>query len=153
MAVPIRLESTRQEACAELQRRLEQAPAEHAEALLAAYDLLQGLHDRRILDAIRGALSSGDFILETLVKTANTPEAIRTIRNLILLSKVLGNIEPEQLDRLAGIVPDGLAEIPTMKTEPPGLFSLLRKFNNPDCRRAMAFTAALLETLGKRLAR
>lgn len=101
----------------------------------------------------KGALSSRDFILATFEETANRPEAIRTIRNLMLLSKVLGNVEPELLDRLAGVIPDGLAEIPKMKTEAPGLVSLLRKLNNPDCRRAMAYTAALLENLGKRLAR
>jgi uncharacterized protein YjgD (DUF1641 family) len=132
---------------------LGKAPLDHAEALLAAYELLQGLHDRGVLDTLKGALSSGDFILETLVETANTPEAIRTVRNLILLSKVLGSIEPELLDRIAGVVPDGLAEIPKMKTETPGLFSLLQRFNNPDCRRAMAFAAVLLQNLGKQLAK
>ena len=152
MAIPISLESSRRDSHEESRRRLDEAPVEHAEALLGAYNLLQGLHDRGVLDILRGALSSSDFILETAVETANTPEAIRTVRNLILLSKVLGNIEPELLDRIAGVVPEGLAQIPTLKTETPGLFSLLQKFNNPDCRRGLAFAAALLKSLGKRLA-
>jgi uncharacterized protein YjgD (DUF1641 family) len=68
------------------------APAEHAEALLAVYDILQGLHDRGVLDALKGVLSASDFVLETAVETAKTPEAIRRIRNLILLSNKLDSM-------------------------------------------------------------
>jgi uncharacterized protein YjgD (DUF1641 family) len=152
MAVPIRLDSSRQHAHEELPSRLEQAPVEHTDALSAAYDLLQGLYDRGILDALRGALGSSDFILAALVETANTPQTIRVIRNLLMLSKMVGDIEPELVDRITAAVPEGLAQASTTKTEAPGLFALLQKFNNPDCRRGMAFAAALLETLGKRLA-
>jgi uncharacterized protein YjgD (DUF1641 family) len=119
--------------------------------LLAAYDVLQRLHDRGILDTLRGALASSDFILETAVETAKTPESIRTVRNLILLSKLLGSIEPELLNRIAGAIPEGLGKILSDKTEAPSLLSLLRKFNSPDCRRGMALTAGLLESLGKGL--
>lgn len=150
MARPIRLESLNGDAHEE-SRRLDEAPVEHAEALLAGYKLLQELHDRGLLDILRGALSSSDFILESVVETAKTPEAIRIVRNLILLSKVFGNIEPELLDRIAGAVPAGLAQISSAKTNTPGLFSLLQRLNSPDCRRGMAFAAALLESLGKRL--
>ena len=42
MGVPIKFESPRRSAREELLERLEQAPATHAEALLAVYDLLRG---------------------------------------------------------------------------------------------------------------
>jgi Uncharacterized anaerobic dehydrogenase len=35
------------------------------------HHLLQALPDREILDALKGALSSSDFILEAVVETAN----------------------------------------------------------------------------------
>ena len=152
MAVPIKLESSHPDAQEELLRRLEQAPAEHADALLAAYEVVQALHDRGILDALKGALSSSDFILETLVETANTPQTVRLIRNLLLLSQMAGEIEPELLGRIAAAVPASLAQAASAKTETPGLFALLHRFSNPDSRRGMAFAAALLENLGKRLA-
>jgi uncharacterized protein YjgD (DUF1641 family) len=152
MAVPIRLESSRQHENEELRRRLNQAPAEHADALLAAYDLLQALHDGGILDALRGALRSSNFILESLVETANTPQTIRLIRNLLLLSQMVGDIEPELLDRIAAAVPEGLAHASSTKTVAPGLFALIQKFNNPDCRRGIAFATGLLESLGKQVA-
>jgi uncharacterized protein YjgD (DUF1641 family) len=152
MAAPIKLESTHRNTQAGLKGCLDEAPASHADALLAAYDLLQQLHDRGILDTLNGALTSSDFILETIVETAKTPEAIRTIRNLVLLSKLLGSIEPELLNRIAGAIPEGLAKTPTKQAETPSLLSLLQKLNSPDCRRGIAFAAGLLESLGNRLA-
>jgi uncharacterized protein YjgD (DUF1641 family) len=151
MAAPIRFESVRRDAREELSDRLEQAPGEHAEALLAIYDLLQGLHDRGVLDALNGALSSSDFIMETVVETANAPENIRAVRNLILLSKLLGSIGPDLLGRVADSIPEGLAQASDTSAKAPSLLSLLQKFNSQDSRRGMAFAAGLLESLGKRL--
>jgi uncharacterized protein YjgD (DUF1641 family) len=151
MAAPIKFEPPRRDVHAELHDRLEQAPAEHAAALLAVYDLLQGLHDRGVLAGLKGVVSASDFILEEAVETANTPENIRAIRNLLLLSKLLGGIDPDVLARLAGVIPEGISEASAKKGEAPGLFALLRRFNSEDCRRGMAFTATLLESLGKKL--
>ena len=151
MAAPIKFESPSRSAHEELLERLEQAPAAHAEALLAVYDLLQGLHDRGVLDTLNGALSSSNFILNTLVETANTPENVRAIRNLLLLSKLLGDIDPDVLGSLVSAVPEALQQVPSAKTDAPGMLSLLGKLNSRDSRRGMAFAAGLLESLGKRL--
>ena len=151
MAAPIKFEPICRDAREELLERLEQAPAEHAEALLAVYDLVQGLHDRGVLDALNGALNAGNFILETAVETVNTPENIRAIRNLLLLSKLLGKIDPDLLTGLASAIPDELAHFPANGKKAPSFLSLLQKFNQPDSRRGVAFAAGLLESVGKRL--
>jgi uncharacterized protein YjgD (DUF1641 family) len=151
MAAPIKFESPRRNPREELLDRLEQAPGEHAEALLAIYELLQGLQDRGALDALNGALSSSNFILDTVVETANAPENVRAIRNLLRLSKLLGSIDPDLLGHLAGAIPEGLAEASKTSAKAPSLLSLLQKFNSQDSRRGMAFAAGLLESLGKRL--
>jgi uncharacterized protein YjgD (DUF1641 family) len=151
MAAPIKFESPRRSAREELLDRLDQAPATHAEALLAVCDLLQGLHDRGVLDALNGALSSGNFILDTVVETANAPENIRAIRNLLLLSKLLGDIDPDVLGRVVSAVPEALQQVPSAKMKAPGMLSLLQMFNSEGSRRGMAFAASLLESLGKKL--
>jgi uncharacterized protein YjgD (DUF1641 family) len=161
MAAPIKFESSRsrhseaaaesRDAREELLERLELAPAEHAEALLSVYDLLQGLHERGVLDAVNGALSSSNFILETIVETANTAENIRAARNLLLLGQVLGRIDPDMLGQLAAVLPEALEPASQARTKAPSLFSLLKKFNSRDSRRGLAFAAGLLESLGKRL--
>jgi uncharacterized protein YjgD (DUF1641 family) len=151
MAAPIKFDSPRRNAREELLDRLDQAPGEHAEALLALYELLRGLHDRGVLDALNGALSSSNFILDTVVETANAPENIRAVRNLLLLSKLLGSIDPDVLGNLAGAIPEGLAHASETSAKAPSLLSLLQKFNSQDSRRGMAFAAGLVESLGKRL--
>ena len=151
MAAPLRFQPVPRDPREELHARLEAAPEDHAEALLAVYDILQGLHDRGVLDALKGVLSASNFVLETAVETAKTPEAIRRIRNLILLSQKLDSIEPEVLGHLIDSIPEGLAQSSTKGTEPPGLFSLVQKFTNKDSRRGLAAAANILETFGKRL--
>jgi hypothetical protein len=91
MAQPIPLEIPPRNPRAELRSRLEQAPEEHAEAVLSAYEVLQQLHERGVLEIMRGALAAGDEILEKVVDNAKTPEAIRAIRNLLFWRRVLGN--------------------------------------------------------------
>jgi uncharacterized protein YjgD (DUF1641 family) len=151
MAQPIRFEPLARDARAELHDRLDKAPLEHAEALLAAYELLQRLHERGLLDILNGALSAGDTLLDTVVDVAKTPEAIRSVRNLLLLSQVLGNIEPELLGGIVRAIPEGLAQVSAKRSEAPGPFSLLQKFYSKDSRRAMGAAAELLESVGKGL--
>jgi uncharacterized protein YjgD (DUF1641 family) len=150
MGVPIRFQPLPRDPREELHSRLESAPAEHVEALLAVYEILQGLQDRGVLAALKGVLSASDFVLEKVVETANTPEAVRTIRNLILLSKKLDSIDPELLGHLIDSVPEGLARA-AHRTEPPGLLSLARRFSGPESRRALAAGADILEAFGRRL--
>ena len=63
MAKPIALELPARDPRKELIARLEAAPAEHAEALLASYEFLQDLHDHRVFDVLHGALSASDKLV------------------------------------------------------------------------------------------
>jgi uncharacterized protein YjgD (DUF1641 family) len=129
--------------------RLENAPDEHAEALLAAYDVLQGLHDRGVLELAKGVLRSGDKVLEILVDAGNTPEVIHGIRNFIIMTKLFGSLEPKLLEHLAEAVPNALVEAKT--EEPLGLLRLMSKMSNKDARRILTIMIRVLESLGKDL--
>ncbi len=83
MAQPIAFHTTPRDPREVLRARLERAPADHAEAVLAAYEVLQQLHARGILDIVRSGLAAGDEMLDKVVDSADTPEAIRAIRNLL----------------------------------------------------------------------
>jgi uncharacterized protein YjgD (DUF1641 family) len=136
-----------------LQARLQQAPVEHAEALLSGYEVLQGLHDRGVLDMLRGALGSSDEVLEIAVDMAKSPESIRSIRNLLLLVKMLGAIDPEQLKVLTTVVPEALQSI-TKHPEPPSLWTLLKQMLwNTDMRRGLSALNSMLQTFGRKLAK
>jgi uncharacterized protein YjgD (DUF1641 family) len=135
MAKPIPLEVPPRDPRAELRARLESAPLEHAEALLAAYEVLQGLHDKGVLELARGAIGSGEKTLQMIVDAAKTPEAIRAMRNLVVLAKVAAAFDPEQLK--------------AAHPEPLSLLQLLKKLNSKDSRRALTALTSALESAGK----
>ena len=150
MARAIGLEVMPRDAREELRRKLEQAPEQHAEALLESYDLLQQLHDSGTLRLLRGALGAGDTILEKAVSAANSEEGIRALRNAIILGKMLGSINPDVLQAFAVATSETLGcRKPVV--EPPGLFKLIAEFREPELRRSMALINKFLETLGSEL--
>ena len=151
MAIPIRFQAPRYDPREELRARLDAAPVEHSEALLEAYEVLQRLHDRGILAALNGALGASDMVLESVVDVIKTPEAIRTMRNLLLLVKLLGNIEPELLGGILGAVPEVVNKGAAAQANPPGLLSIAQKFGSKESRRGLALAALILESVGRSL--
>src|SRR5437867_5155242 len=149
MAQPIRLDFPPRDARAELQARLQNAPLEHAEALLSGYDLLQRLHDRGVLDLLRGGLGSSDKVLSIAVDAAKTPEAIKATRNLLILSKVAFTLEPALLEDIVTAVPNSLAQARDQK--PLSLWQLFKKMCSQDTRRALSAMLGLLESVGRSL--
>ena len=151
MAQPIPINVPVRDPRIELHARLQNAPAQHVEALLAGYEVLQGLHDSGTLDFMRGALSSRDKVLGVAVQTAESPQAVRAIRNLLLLSNMLGEIEPEVLKSFTQAVPLALNTM-VRKPERPGLWTLIKDFLwNPDFRHGLAAANTMLEVLGRSL--
>jgi uncharacterized protein YjgD (DUF1641 family) len=150
MAKPIPLELPKRDPREELLSRLENAPAEHAEAIVAGFEVLQGLHDRGVLELLRGVLAGSDKILEIVVEASKSPEAIRGIRNLLIMTKVVGSIDPEVLKKFAAAVPDAIAgAAEAQEKEPPGFGEALRILTSRDLRRGLAVAKDVLEALGK----
>jgi uncharacterized protein YjgD (DUF1641 family) len=149
MSQPIRLEFAPRDARAEAQSRLQNAPLQHAEALLSGYDLIQRLHDRGVLDLLRGGLGSSDKVLSVIVDAAKTPEAIVATRNLLILSKVVFSLEPELLENITKAVPDSLARAKGQK--PLNLWQMFKKLCSQDTRRALSAMLGILEAFGRSL--
>jgi uncharacterized protein YjgD (DUF1641 family) len=147
VAQPIEFKPTPMSAAEAAHRKLAAAPAEHAEALLKVYALLDTAEKHGILDILRGAISAEDTILDKVAGYANTPEGINTMRNLLVLGKLLGSVDPEFLgqasaDLTASVVAE--AKIPSA-----GIISITRRLLGGDALRGLAFTVAALESLGK----
>src|SRR5271156_4538164 len=100
MAKPIAFKPITVDCKADLQRRLETAPDEHAAALLAAYDVLEAAYDEGLLDILHGMIASKDKIITTLSRYASQPEGIAGIRNLLTAAKILTELNPEALGRM-----------------------------------------------------
>jgi len=150
VAQPIPLEMPKRDPHEELRPRLAHAPAEHAEAVLAGFEVLQGLHDRGVLELLRGMLGGSDKVLEIVVEATKTPESIRGLRNLLVLAKILGSIDPELLEKFAQAVPYALAgAAKAEQAEPPGFWEIWKMFRSRNLRRGLVVVNNILEAWGR----
>ena len=116
MANPLVFEPKKVDPQRELQRRLEAAPREHAEALLVAFDILEEAHRQGLLDMVHGAVGSRDAILGKLAAYAREPVSIDALRNLLALGQMLGSVNP---DVLAGALKDAGETMQKRRKAPP----------------------------------
>ncbi len=132
----------------ELQRRLAEAPAEHAEALLVAYDLLGEAHRQGILDALHGAISARDTIVSEVARYGADPVAVNALRHLIAVGKMVGSLDPEPI---SGLAREAYTAMETHKREKeaPSMWQLFRRMFQKDTRRGLAFVTGMLAALGR----
>ena len=151
MAQPIALKLPPRDPRQELITRLEEAPAEHAAALLDAYELLQQLHEHGVFTIVRGVLGATDKMVEAASAGASSTEAIRAMRNGILLAKMLGSIDPEVLQGTCEAVSQTFGNARTAAYEPPTLFAIFTGFASRDLRRGMGLINTFLKNLAYQL--
>jgi uncharacterized protein YjgD (DUF1641 family) len=125
----------------DLIRKVDQAPVEHAEAVLAAYDLLQRLHEKGLLDLLNGLLSAGDTVVDRLVDVISSKEMVTALRIALIFGNLLSAINPDELH----------TAISNAGRETPSLFAIGRQATSKDARHGMVVAVSLLELLGKAL--
>jgi uncharacterized protein YjgD (DUF1641 family) len=150
MAKPIAFKPITVDFKADLLRKLEKAPGEHAEALLLAYDVLEEAHKKGLLDILHGAIGAKDTIITTLSKYAAQPEGIAAIRNLLTAAKILTELDPEVLDQVAKVMAHATKEH-QQEQKPPSLWQLAKRATSEDSRRGLSFMTLVLSGLGKSL--
>jgi uncharacterized protein YjgD (DUF1641 family) len=150
MAKPIAFKPITVDFKADLVRKLEKAPEEHAEALLLAYDVLEEAHRKGLLSLLHGAIGAKDTIFNTLSKYAAQPEGIAAIRNLLAAAKILTELDPEVLDQLSKVMAHAIKEHQAER-EAPSLWQLARRATSEDSRRGLSFMTLVLSGLGRSL--
>jgi uncharacterized protein YjgD (DUF1641 family) len=151
MARPIPLDIPPYDPHETLRARLENAPAEHAEALLSVLDIIQGMHDRGVLELIRGALGSSEAVMEIAVEAGRSEKSIRAIRNLLVMANLLADVNPETLKAITSAIPQSLEQI-SNHPEPASLWTLMKQgLWGSDTRRGLTAMATVLKTLGSNL--
>jgi uncharacterized protein YjgD (DUF1641 family) len=148
MAQPIPLEASPRDLRRERAEQLESAGIDHAEALLEAYELLEQLHRTRTLELLRGALGARDKITEIVAGAADSPQGVNAMRNLALLMKMLGSIDPQIMESYVGAVIGAAGSARAVEAEPPGLWAILKQLRRREVRRALAVINRFLELLG-----
>jgi uncharacterized protein YjgD (DUF1641 family) len=125
----------------DLIRRVEHAPVEHAEAVLSAYELLQRLHEKGLLELLTGLLSAGDTVVNHVVGVVSSKEMVTALRIGLIFSNLLSSIDP---DKLHNIIADA-------GKETPSLLSIGKMATSKDARRGMAIAVGLLNVFGAAL--
>jgi uncharacterized protein YjgD (DUF1641 family) len=95
----------------DLIRRVEQAPVEHAEAILSAYELLQQLHEKGMLDLLTGVLSAGETVVNHVVGVVSSKEMVNMLRMGLIFSNLLSSIDP---DKLSSVIAQASKEPPSL---------------------------------------
>jgi uncharacterized protein YjgD (DUF1641 family) len=127
----------------DLIRRVEQAPIEHAEAVLAAFDLLQRLHEKGLLDLLNGLLSAGDTVVDHVVDVVSSKEMVTALRIGLIFSNLLTLIDADALH----------AVIAEAGKETPSLLALGKQAASKDARRGLATAVGLLNVFGAALSK
>lgn len=151
MAQPLQFDYAKQDKRAKLREALESAPQDHAEAMLALYELAQQAQDHGVLNGLRGAMAGGEMVVDKLAEYANTPESIRALRNLISLALLLGQLDPQALASIAKGAQAGVSQENPDMQKPPGLFAILRRLFSEDARRGLAAGVSVLAAVGRSL--
>lgn len=148
MAIPISLAPRTRESSDEIADQLERARLSHAKAVLAAYELLQEMHDSGAIDLCLGVLRAGDTLATKIATASASPEVVNTVRNLISMSRIVGSLDADVLHRFA----DELTTRARKKTPPPKPFALFRMLVSSDTRRVVSGGIAFLQAFGAALA-
>lgn len=131
------------------QTRASSGSEPRSEALLSAYELLEVLHDRGVLEMARGVVTACDEGPPLLASTVCSPESVRGIHNVMLLTRFLAGIPPEVLQTLIETVSTGAHR--ARSEDAPGFGRLLWRLRKRDTRQTLAVMMDLLEAVGKAL--
>ena len=152
MAKPIAFKPVPVDFKADLERRLEKAPADHAAALLAALEVIAIAHREGVLDILHGMIGAKDTIAAEIAKYARLPEGVAGIRNLLTAAKILTELDPEVLDKLSKAMSTATKEH-NREEKPPSLWQIAKRATSEDGRRGLSFMTLLLSSFGSSLKR
>jgi uncharacterized protein YjgD (DUF1641 family) len=125
----------------DLIRRVQQAPVEHAEAVLSAYELLQRLHEKGMLDLLSGVLSAGETVVNHVVGVVSSKEMVTALRLGLIFSNLLSTIDADKLNEV----------LSNAGNEPPSLLAIGKQATSKEARRGMAVAVGLLNVFGEAL--
>jgi hypothetical protein len=126
----------------DLARRIREVPVEHADAILAAFALLQKLHDSGLLSLASGAISAGNTIIDRVADVADSPQAVTALRSTLILGSILNTLDADELHK-AMQVEEGDAS----------LWKILKGLTTKEARQVAMVGVNLMSVIGKALSK
>jgi uncharacterized protein YjgD (DUF1641 family) len=109
--------------------------------VLAAYDLLQRLHEKGLIDLLNGLLSAGDTVVDRVVDAISSKEMVTALRIGLIFGNVLSSIDADKLS----------AAVSSSRTDAPSLLAIIKQAMSKDARRSMAMAVGILNVVGDAL--
>jgi uncharacterized protein YjgD (DUF1641 family) len=122
----------------DLVRRVKAAPAEHAEAILAAYEVLEKLHEKDVLSTLNGLLGAKDMVLDRVADVVSSAEMVNLLRLGLMAGNLMKDVNPDALHKV----------LDESSSEPPSLFQILKRMMSKDARRALGAAVSVLNVFG-----
>ena len=116
--------------------------------------LLETLHTSGTLRTLNGVFARFEAIMGVALAGLDSDEGRRGLANLLTLTKLLGRIDTDGLDRFVTAFERALGaagEKLDGEDSPPGTLSTLGRVRDPDVRRGIDALFTLLGTLGAEL--
>jgi uncharacterized protein YjgD (DUF1641 family) len=148
-----RIEQTEEEKRKDDLREVEDALIDHKDAIIDTLEILQHMQDRGILPFLKGLFGQGDKVMDILVKTVDKKETTNSLKNLLLMTGVLGMINVKQLEPFLLKVNAGIARVAENKnpSEKTSYFDLARSLKDPEVNRAVTMLISFLKGMGQEM--
>jgi hypothetical protein len=124
----------------DLARQIREAPSEHAEAILAAFALLEKLHDAGLLSLASGLISAGSTIIDRLADVVDSPQAIAALRTALIFGSILNTLDPDELHKAMQV-----------EEKDASLLRIIRGLTTKESRQMAIIGVNLMNVIGKAL--
>jgi uncharacterized protein YjgD (DUF1641 family) len=124
----------------DLARRIREAPADHADAILAGFELLEKLHDAGLLSLASGLISAGNNIIDRLAVVADSQQAIVALRAALIFGSILNTLDADELHKAMQV-----------QKNDASLFRILKGLTTKESRQVAMIGVNLLNVIGKAL--
>jgi uncharacterized protein YjgD (DUF1641 family) len=140
MAAPVAFRVfTPEDSRSDLIRRIENAPTEHAEAILEGYELLQRLHDVGALAIANGMIDAGAMLTDKVTDAVSSKQAVTAMRVGLIFGDILTSLDPNRVQQM----------VDDAKRTTPSWFSLLRGALSCETRQALGLGIGLMKMAGE----
>lgn len=143
--VPNELEE-RAQASAEIMKEL----ADNKEAVLSAIQLMKGMQEMGIFDAMKGMMDNRTEVGAIAIQQLNQPAMHNIIKNGMNGVKFLGSLPPGQVDTLMEGISLGFEKMSktTQSEKTQSFWKMRKKLGSPEIKAAIAMMANFMEGMG-----
>ncbi|QQK74779.1 DUF1641 domain-containing protein [Salicibibacter cibarius] len=146
-----RIEPTEEELRKRDWDQIEATLLENKDVIADTFELMRHLREKEVLNTLNALFEQGDEVLERLVTAIDNADTTQSMKNMLLMFGVLGNLDMEQVEPLilkVNAAVSQVAEYEHYGKEGGGYPALLRTMKDPEVVEGMNVMMAFLKGFG-----